>query len=44
MGKSVRGSRLCLSAANWMAQRNGKARRVVSNIFNTDDQVYMNLL
>jgi hypothetical protein len=30
VGKSVRGSRLFMSAANWTTQRNGKASSVVS--------------
>ena len=43
-GKSVRGSRLFLSAANWTAQRNGKASCVVFSICNTNVQVCINLL
>ena len=44
MGKSVRGSRLFLIAANWSSQRNGEASSVVLNIFNASAEVYINLL
>ena len=44
MGKSVRGSHLFLIGSNWTAQRNGKANSVVFNFFNTNAQVYINLV